>query len=323
MANPSTYFAGPFSILSPNSCVYDVTPPTFSGVSSLTPNTDGSITVAWALATDATPPIDYLIYIALGSVSAATLFQTSNLTRISPSGTTSTRVFLLGDQSTYLVNGSTYTVGVRARDAVGNINTNTVVATTVAIASGNLPSVYQSLATNIAATEVLLAQDHTNLNQDHVNFQGDHANFQGDHTSFQSDHTNFQSDHASFQGDHANLNQDHLDLASDLATFSGYLSTFNSYLSTFNSYNTTLGSNVSTFSSDLVTLAGNLSTLSTELSTFHSENTTLTTQIGILSGLVSALQVAVGSAAGLGGLELDVDTDNTLELEIIDEEEVT
>ena len=309
MANPSVYFAGPISILLSNACVFNITPPTFSGISSVTPNTDGSITVNWSLASDSSTPVEYLVYIALGSVSAATLFQSSNLVRINPAGTTTTRIFLLGDQSTYLVNGSTYTLGVRAKDAVGNINTNNAILTATAIASGNLPSVYQSVATQLQNTETAFAATEVLLAQDHVNFQ--------------ADHTNFQSDHANFQTDHSNLSSDHIALAADLVVFSGYLSTFNGYLSTFNSYNTTLGTNVTTFSSDLVTLANDLSTLATELSTFSTQNGLLTTQVGILAGLVSALQVAVGSAAGLGGLEIEVENDSTLELEIIDEEEVT
>jgi hypothetical protein len=147
----SQYFAGLFSFLAPNAAVTDLTPPTFAGITGNTPNTDGSISVAWSLASDATPPIEYLVYIALGSVSAATLFQTTNLTRIAPAGSTSTKIFLLADQTTYLVNGQQYTVGVRAKDAVGNIDSNTVIQTPTAIASGNLPVVLQTLATDLDA----------------------------------------------------------------------------------------------------------------------------------------------------------------------------
>jgi hypothetical protein len=101
-------------------------------------------------------------------------------------------------------------MGVRAVDAVGNSDTNTALQTPTAIASGNLPSVFQTIATNLAATEVLLAGDHTN-------FQADHVNFQADHADFQADHVNFQSDHADFVADLATLNAYLTTLATDIA----------------------------------------------------------------------------------------------------------
>lgn len=145
------YFAGLFYQSTPNASVSDLTPPTFAGITGTTPNTDGSITASWSPASDATGPIEYNIYIALGVVNAATLFQASNLVKIAPAGTTSTRVFTLADQSTYLVNGQQYTMGVRARDAVNNMDSNTALQTPTAIASGNLPVVLQTLATDLDA----------------------------------------------------------------------------------------------------------------------------------------------------------------------------
>lgn len=142
-------FAGISSQLLPNAAISDLTPPTFAGITGATPNTDGSITALWSAASDATPPIEYNIYIALGVVSAAALFVPGNLVTISPALTTSKRIFTLADQTTYLVNGQQYTMGVRAKDAVGNIDTNLVIQTPTAIASGNLPVVLQTLATDL------------------------------------------------------------------------------------------------------------------------------------------------------------------------------
>lgn len=172
----SQYFDGLFSSLLPNAAITDNTPPTFAGIISATPGTNGHIEVAWAAASDATPPVDYLIYIALGSVSAGTLFNSSNLVTISPAGTLSKKIFTLADQTTYLINGQIYTFGVRARDAVGNINTNTAIMNATGIGYVDLPGSFQN-------TETLLAADH-------VNFQADHANFQTDHTNLQTAITN-------------------------------------------------------------------------------------------------------------------------------------
>ena len=140
----------------PSACVVDITPPTFAGVASATPNTDGSISLAWLAATDLTGPIEYLLYIALGSVSAGTLFQVSNLVTIAPAVLTK-KIFTLADQTTYLVNGQQYTVGVRAKDGVGNINTNVVILTPTAIASGNIPGVYQQILNDFIDVEVGLS----------------------------------------------------------------------------------------------------------------------------------------------------------------------
>lgn len=159
----SQYFAGKFSQLVPAACLVDLTPPTFAGISSVGANTDGSLSCGWLSATDASTPVEYLIYIALGSVSAGALFVSGNLQKIVPSGALSTRVFMLADQTTYLLNGQTYTLGVRAKDALGNVNTNTALLTVMAVASGNLPTVLQATATALAATEVDLVADEAQL----------------------------------------------------------------------------------------------------------------------------------------------------------------
>lgn len=309
---PGQSFAGNFDQLLPQNCVVNTTPPTFAGISGTTPNTDGSITATWlAGSTSGKDPIEYEIYITTGVVSAGALFVSTNKATISPSGTTSKKIFTLADQTTYLVNGQQYTMGVRAVDSQGYTETNVALQTPTAVASGNLPVVYQTLATNIAATEVLLAADHVNFQGDHTNFQTDHTNFQADdaafdadHAAFQGDHTNFQTDHTNFQTDHSNLQTDHSNFMSDLATFSGYLSTFNGYLATFNTYNSTYNSQNATFATDLATLATDLATLATDLSTFSSENVILTAQVSQLAVLVGLLSGSVSSQTGSAGLQM-------------------
>lgn len=141
-----------------NGAVVNTTPPTFGGVASVVPNTDGSFVVNWAAATgSAAAPIRYEIFVSPGSVSAATLFTPSNRVSVSSSALNSARVFVLQDQTTYFVNGQTYTFGVRAVSAQNISETNTVVLTSAAIGTGNLPALFQDIADELAATEALLS----------------------------------------------------------------------------------------------------------------------------------------------------------------------
>jgi hypothetical protein len=218
MPNPATYFLGSSIVQKPApAALPSSTAPVFAGIVSATPNTDGSITAAWAAGTTVNPPIEYIVYIAVGSVSPAALFVSANAQRCVPTSVLSTRIFTLADQTTYLINGQTYTLGVRARDAYSNTETNTVIQTATAIASGNLPAVLQTLVASLAVTDANLSTDHANFQVDHANFQSDHTNFQSDHTNFQADHLAFQGDHSNFQTDHANFQTDHTNLAATAA----------------------------------------------------------------------------------------------------------
>lgn len=189
---PSSYFLASSIVQIPApASLPSSTPPVFAGITGVTANADGSITAAWAAGTAVNPPIQYFVYIALGSVSAAALFQSTNLQRIVPAGNTSSRVFMLADMVTYLLNGQTYTLGVRARDAYGNAETNTAILTAAAIASGNLPAIFQALASSLAVTDANLSTDHANFVSDHADFQADHANFVARNTDFVNRNTDF------------------------------------------------------------------------------------------------------------------------------------
>ena len=118
------YFDGNFDQTTSGACVIVNTPPTFSGISSLIANSDGSLTASWSAATGvAVNPVKYNIYIASGVVVPASLFLNSNLLPMSAT-TTSARLYVDASQ-TVLIAGQTYTVGVRAVDAVGNEDGNT------------------------------------------------------------------------------------------------------------------------------------------------------------------------------------------------------
>jgi hypothetical protein len=143
-----------------SSVTANTTAPTFSGISSVTPRTDGSFAITWSAATGTSAlPIEYRMYVALGSVSAASLFVNANWTSTTKQSVISGNVFQLGDGSTYFVNGQIYTFGVRAVSSQNVSDTNTVISTSTAIASGNLASVFQTLVNDLS-TEI------TNLNSD-------------------------------------------------------------------------------------------------------------------------------------------------------------
>ena len=118
----------------PAACAVDLVPPSFAGISALVANLNGSLTASWALATDSTAPISYDVYIASGSVSPAALFQSLNLVQSSLLGQATLFTDASGD---LLAESQTYTVGVRARDGVGNQESNVV--TLEATSIGVLP----------------------------------------------------------------------------------------------------------------------------------------------------------------------------------------
>jgi hypothetical protein len=105
----------------PQACLVDLTPPVFLGISTLLGLANGALRATWLAATDATLPIVYDVFIQAGT--ATGLFSDSNRA-LSTYGLTQD-IFQLKD-GTLLQAGTTYHVGVRARDGVGNVNTNTV-----------------------------------------------------------------------------------------------------------------------------------------------------------------------------------------------------
>lgn len=133
-------------------CLTDLTPPTFAGITGLTANVNGSLTASWSAATDATPPVEYEIYIQ--ATTATGLFSSSNMTQITKQ--TSANIFQLADVS-LLQKDVVYFVGVRAKDAVGNINTNTVSMS--ATSAGVLDDDFASLLSDLLAVSADLATE--------------------------------------------------------------------------------------------------------------------------------------------------------------------
>lgn len=102
-------------------CIIDLTPPTFAGINFLDVESRGQIRAGWSAATDSTGPIRYEVYIKAST--ATGLFNTTNIIAVSPN--LQYDIFTLPDGS-FLVNGTTYYVGVRAIDGVNNRDNNTV-----------------------------------------------------------------------------------------------------------------------------------------------------------------------------------------------------
>lgn len=126
-----------------DACTPDTTPPTFAGITTLTAASNGSLLAAWSAGSDSTPPISYQVFIQ--AATATGLFSSGNLVAVTRN--LSQRVFTLADQTTYLVGNTTYFVGVRASDAVGNVDANTVSASAVStgVVPDNFNEVYLGL----------------------------------------------------------------------------------------------------------------------------------------------------------------------------------
>jgi len=102
-------------------CIVDLTPPTFAGIQGLAVQSRGQIRASWSAATDATAPIRYEVYIQAST--ATGLFNVNNIIGITSKLQLDT--WTMPDGS-FLVNGTTYYVGVRSLDGVSNRDSNTV-----------------------------------------------------------------------------------------------------------------------------------------------------------------------------------------------------
>lgn len=120
-------------------CIVDLTPPTFAGLNSANVESRGQIRAKWLAATDTTPPVRYEVY--LQATTATGLFNLANIVGMTDKLQFDT--WTLPDGS-FLVNGTTYFVGVRAVDAVGNRDTNTVSTSLISTGVFVSADVYQA-----------------------------------------------------------------------------------------------------------------------------------------------------------------------------------
>lgn len=124
-----------------DACIVDITPPTFAGINFLDVESRGQIRAGWSAASDPTPPIRYEIYIQASS--AVGLFNTTNIVAITDK--LQYDIFTMPDGS-FLVNGTTYYVGVRAIDGVNNRDSNTVSQSVISTGVLTAIDVYESKA---------------------------------------------------------------------------------------------------------------------------------------------------------------------------------
>jgi hypothetical protein len=118
---PDIFIADNFYMPTSDACVADLTPPTFAGINFLDVESRGQIRAGWPAASDPNTPIRYEVYIK--ATTPTNLFNTANIIAITDK--LQYDIFTLPDGS-FLVNGTTYYVGVRAVDALSNRDTNTV-----------------------------------------------------------------------------------------------------------------------------------------------------------------------------------------------------
>jgi hypothetical protein len=117
---PDQYTLEGFYHETAQACLTDLTPPTFAGIAGLSAQPNGSLIASWAAASDASQPIVYDVFIQANT--AVNLFAASN--RVLSTFSLSQAIFTL-PSGTLLQDGVTYHVGVRARDAIGNVDANT------------------------------------------------------------------------------------------------------------------------------------------------------------------------------------------------------
>lgn len=124
-----------------SACVVDLVPPTFAGLVLADVESRGQVRCTWAAGTDVTNPIRYEVYVQAST--ATGLFNTNNIAGIT--NALSYDVFTLAGGG-FLQNGTTYHFGVRAVDAVGNRESNTI--SQGVISTGVLTSIdiYETLA---------------------------------------------------------------------------------------------------------------------------------------------------------------------------------
>jgi hypothetical protein len=129
----SQFFGDYFKHKVANAAITDLTPPTFGGITGLTPLGNGALSVNATPGTDALSPIRYEIYISTSNVG---LFSLSNICSV----VTSFPANVFQDASGVLLSNQLYYVGVRAVDNVGNRETNTAIlsATSLGVSSASV-----------------------------------------------------------------------------------------------------------------------------------------------------------------------------------------
>ncbi len=102
-------------------CIVDLVPPVFSGINFLTRGSLGQLKAFWNTGTDTSLPIRYEVYVKADT--SSDLFNTANIAIVTTQ--LQADIFALAGGS-LLQSGTSYYVGVRAIDGVGNRDANLV-----------------------------------------------------------------------------------------------------------------------------------------------------------------------------------------------------
>lgn len=122
------------------SCIVDLTAPTFAGLVLASVQSRGQIRATWNAATEAVSlPVRYEVYVKAGTNSG--LFNAANIIGITDKLQLD---FWQTPDGAFLVNGTTYHVGVRAVDAVGNRDANIISQSMISTGVFTSADVYKS-----------------------------------------------------------------------------------------------------------------------------------------------------------------------------------
>lgn len=149
---PRQIFVGKMAQLTSQACLVDLTPPTFAGIVSATVQSRGQIRATWAAAVEGVSiPVRYEVYVKVGT--ATGLFNSANIIGITDKLQLD---FWQTPDGAFLVNGSTYFVGVRVVDAVGNRDSNTVSASLISTGVFTSADVYKAEGAFVVVANQLL-----------------------------------------------------------------------------------------------------------------------------------------------------------------------
>jgi len=136
---PSQFFVGRYGHRTSNASITDLTAPTFAGIAALIVGSRGQLRASWAAATEAVSnPVRYEVYVK--AATATDLFMGANIIGITDKLQLD---FWQTPDGAFLVNGTTYYVGVRAVDAVGNRDGNIVSSSVISTGVFTSANIYK------------------------------------------------------------------------------------------------------------------------------------------------------------------------------------
>lgn len=282
----------------PQSAVVVTTPPVFAGITGVTPKIDGSMNVQWASATSTNTPHLYEVYVSPGAVSPAVLFALQPAL-LADNDETSIDLMKLADQSTYFVSGQVYTFGVRCRDRLGNQNSNLVVLQATAIASGNLPALWQTLLGNYQSTQTALDGNVTQLDSDLTRFETDLSQLEGDLTQFEGDLATMSSNTTALENVANDIADSATSISSSTSTIVAAASSIEASASDLDQSVTDLDSLVSSLAASFVQFQADLSQMEGDISDLNALVVSMQSTANDLDTLAASLNLLASTLAAI------------------------